>query len=328
MASIQKTKTGYRVQIYVKGVRSSKTFATKRECVEWAASQINNIKAPSANKTFRDMMEKYRDEVSPRKRGQRWEEIRINKLLTEEKNGMADMLIGDISKTDIAKWRDKKMVSGLSGSSIDREWVIISNAFNIAIKEWDWLTVNPMSSVKKPAKNPPRDRLITNDEVALLDQVTGYSRTSDLSTITQRVGACLHFAIETAMRAQEICNLKWDDINGRTAKVTTSKTRSGIRQVPLSSYAREIIERLRVINGEKETVFDVKTSQLDALFRKAKKNAMLDGFTFHDSRATAITRLAKKIDILDLAKMIGHKNLSMLMVYYRETAEEIADKLD
>lgn len=328
MASILKTKTGYRVHVHVKGVRKSKSFPTKRECVEWAGNQVNAVVAPAAHKTFLDLMEKYRDEVSAKKKGARWEEIRINKILAEEKGGLAEKLIGDIGKADIAQWRDRKIQSGLSGSSIVREWAIISNAFNVAIREWDWLTANPMAQVKKPQGNPPRERLITHKEIELLDHVTGYGPESSLETVTQRVGAALHFALETAMRAQEICLLRWDDISGRVAKVNTSKTRSGIRQVPLSRTAAGIIERLGKVNGKKETVFEVSTTQLDALFRKARASAGLEGFTFHDSRATAITRLAKKLDILDLAKMIGHKNLSMLMVYYREGAEELAAKLD
>ena len=55
--------------------------------------------------------------------------------------------------------------------------------------------------------------------------------------------------------------------------------------------------------------------------------AAVEGFTFHDARATAITRLAKKVDVLTLARIVGHKNLSQLMVYYRESAEDIAKKL-
>jgi integrase len=328
MASIQKTKNGYRVQVSIKGIRASASFPTKRECIEWAGKQVNALVAPAAHRTFQDMLEKYRDEVSKKKKGARWEEIRINKLLAEEVDGLAGKMLGSIGKADIAQWRDRKIQSGLSGSSIVREWAIISNAFNVAIREWDWLTVNPMASVKKPQGNPPRERLITDKEIELLNHVTGYGPDSNLLTVTQRVGAALHFALETAMRAQEICLLRWDDISGRVAKVNTSKTRSGIRQVPLSRTAAGIIERLAKVNGEKETVFEVSTAQLDALFRKARAAAGLEGFTFHDSRATAITRLAKKLDILDLAKMIGHKNLSMLMVYYREGAEELAAKLD
>lgn len=50
--------------------------------------------------------------------------------------------------------------------------------------------------------------------------------------------------------------------------------------------------------------------------------------TFHDARATAITRLSKRLDILELARMVGHRDPRSLMVYYRKSATDIAAKLD
>ena len=44
-------------------------------------------------------------------------------------------------------------------------------------------------------------------------------------------------------------------------------------------------------------------------------------------RHLAITRLAKKLQILDLARIVGHKDLRMLQIYYNETAEAMATKL-
>ena len=46
-----------------------------------------------------------------------------------------------------------------------------------------------------------------------------------------------------------------------------------------------------------------------------------------DMGETAITRLARRLDILDLARMIGHANLGELRTYYRERAEDIAARL-
>jgi hypothetical protein len=48
---------------------------------------------------------------------------------------------------------------------------------------------------------------------------------------------------------------------------------------------------------------------------------------FHDSRAEAIWRLSKKLDILQLARIIGHRDLKSLMIYYHEPASEIARQL-
>jgi len=50
--------------------------------------------------------------------------------------------------------------------------------------------------------------------------------------------------------------------------------------------------------------------------------------TFHDTRHEAITRLAKKLDVLDLARMVGHRDIKQLLTYYNKSAKEIASQLD
>lgn len=54
---------------------------------------------------------------------------------------------------------------------------------------------------------------------------------------------------------------------------------------------------------------------------------MIEDMHFHDTRHEAITRLAKKIDVLDLARMVGHKDLRQRMVYYNASASETADRI-
>jgi integrase len=92
------------------------------------------------------------------------------------------------------------------------------------------------------------------------------------------------------------------------------------RDVPLSARALEIWKM--VPEG-----FGLNAPILDALFRKAKKNAGIEGLTFHDTRHEAITRLAQKLDVLDLARMVGHTNVKQLLTYYNPTAEDIASRL-
>jgi integrase len=48
---------------------------------------------------------------------------------------------------------------------------------------------------------------------------------------------------------------------------------------------------------------------------------------FHDARHEAITRLAQKLNVLELARMVGHRDLNMLQIYYNETAQQLAKKL-
>jgi integrase len=67
---------------------------------------------------------------------------------------------------------------------------------------------------------------------------------------------------------------------------------------------------------------------LDALFRKLRDQVLMQDAHFHDSRATALTHLSRKVDVMVLARISGHRDLSLLLsTYYRETAEQISARL-
>lgn len=326
MANITKTVSGkWRFQVTVNYKAHVKTFATKAEGYIWEENlKAGKGKAPVM--TFAKLLEKYRDEVTPTKDGHRQETIRINKFLKDE--DFVSIKIADLTTNHFSQWKMKRLKE-VSKLSVLREIAILNPIFNHAKRDWKYITENPLDDMSKPSKPPPRDRLISQDEIDRLCHCLSYSKESPLKLIMSRVGAGFMFAIETALRDKEICQLAWADVSGNVLRVKDSKTPSGIRDVPLSKRAMEIIEQCRGIDDV--LVFCINTSQRDALFRKAKKMAGItkeDNLHFHDSRAEAITRLAKKLDILDLARMIGHKNISMLMVYYREKASEIAKRLD
>ena len=182
--------------------------------------------------------------------------------------------------------------------------------------------------MRRPKESEPRDRLYTDDEIERICLALGFDLgdEQEAETVSQRVAVAFLFAIETAMRAGEICGLLPRDVVGRVA--TLLETKNGTkRKVPLSSRAVELLELLPVPK-ENATVFGITTKSLDTLFRKAKTRAAIEDATFHDSRHLAITRLAKKLNVLDLARMVGHRDLKQLQVYYNETAESMAERLD
>lgn len=74
--------------------------------------------------------------------------------------------------------------------------------------------------------------------------------------------------------------------------------------------------------------FDVDKDVLSSTFRKACLKLEIVDATFHDARATALTRLSKRLNVLELARMVGHRDIRSLQIYYRETAEELANRLD
>ena len=325
MASFEKLKTGWRVSLYVKGSRDSATFSTKGEAQAWAvdretAMRKNKSIGISTKNTCEDAFERYADEVSTKKEGKDWEKTKLIALANHLVNNkpFGSYPICEITSETLAQWRDERLKT-VKGSTVNRELKLLSHVFNVARREWKWMGVNPISDIDHPSDPAPRDRRISQSEIERLNHVLGIGN----PTKSGAVAVAFNFAIETAMRLGEICNLKQGDISNNVA--TLPKTKNGSkREVPLSPKA---IELLKSLPANTETVFGINESSLDALFRKAKKKALIEDLTFHDTRHEAITRLAKKLNVLELARMVGHRDLKMLLIYYNETAENIALKL-
>jgi len=323
MANITKTPSGkFRFIVTHEYKQHSKTVKTKAEGYIWE----ENLKAgigDSPNMTFAALLEKYRDEVTTQKPGHRQETIRINRFLKDKE--FVNVKITDLTTHHFDTWKIKRLKE-VSALSVLREIAILNPVFNHAKKTWKYLRVNPLDDLSKPSKPPPRDRLITDSEIKSLCFQFNYAPDAKLETITSRVGAAFLFAIETAFRAKELCNLRWVDVKGRVAKIHDSKTYAGIREVPLSKRAMEILKQCKGVDDE--FVFKLRESQLDSLFRKCRGKALIEDMHFHDTRHLAITRLASKLDVLELARMVGHKDLKMLLVYYNKKASDLVKKLD
>lgn len=227
--------------------------------------------------------------------------------------------MGDLASQDFAAWRDRRLKEVAPGS-VRREMVLMSAVLTVARKEWGAIAKNPLADVAKPRPPAPRDRRPTQDEIDRLVFVGGIG----LNNATARAVHAFLFAIETAMRAGEIARLTWGDISLSKRTAHLSHTKNGeARSVPLSGAAVTLLEAL----PELTPAFGLSARQIDVLFRKVRDKAGIENLTFHDSRHEAITRLSRKLEVLELARMVGHKNLNELLTYYNETAEELARKL-
>jgi integrase len=144
-------------------------------------------------------------------------------------------------------------------------------------------------------------------------------------TQTHRVVLAFELAIETGMRAGEIRTLDAANIDLERGVAKLELTKNGdAREVPLSSRAREIIGILKPQSG---ALLPMTAGVMDSTFRKLRKRAGILDLHFHDSRAEAATRLSAKVDVLTLARILGHRDVRSLMVYYRESAADIAKRL-
>lgn len=325
MASITKNSGGYRAQLYVRGVRDSKVFPTRREAAQWAATREIEIRTkadtPESIYTLGEAMRKFGEEVAPTHKGENWE---LTRLKAFERTLPIAAKIGQITAKDLTEWRDRRLAC-VSPATVLREFKLLNSIFEHARRDWRWIATNPAKDVRKPASPDHRDRIITGVEVRKVLRATRWARGPSKS-ITHSMANCFLFALCTGMRSGELTALTWSQVNERHISLATSKTGRG-RDVPLSKAARRIIDMQRGFDDS--LVFGLSASTRDTLFRRAKSSARVDGFTFHDARHTAATRLAKSrvFDVLTLCKVFGWSDPKMAMVYFNPTAKDLADLL-
>lgn len=302
----------------------SRTFSpplTKGHAKAWAdRTEIELLTGTftAAKHTLGEAFDKYAAEESPKKRGARWEKLRLAADPLRASR-MAEKAIGLLGPADLAAWRDGRL-RAVSAATVRREMNLIDSVLELARKEWNWIAVNPLRDVKKPAAPRSRRRRVSDAEIKrVCEHLTGPAGLE--------VAAGFRLAIETGMRAGEMWSLERPQIDLRRRVVKLLKTKNGDeRDVALSKPAVALIRGL--LRDDRPTLMLCSSAVRDALFRKARKAAGVENLHFHDSRAEAIWRLSKKLDPLELARQIGHRDPKSLLFYYEADAAEMARKLD
>lgn len=305
MAAINKRGGKWRAEVRKGAYYASKTFLRKENAKTWAYTVELALEdgTPAESHTLLEAIDEYLIKVTPTKKGHRWERVRLNKFKTYS---IVHKRLIDLEPKDFARWRDDRLKE-IKPSSVARELNIWSSLFTIAKKEWGWVHKNPISGIRKPPQSQPRNRVISEAELAHL---LAYFRNSEVSTVFQ-------LALESGMRLGEIVSLTSADVF--FDHVILRDTKNGTqRSVPLTAHAQKLV---------KAVPFKISSGSVSTLFRRAVNDLGIENLTFHDTRHTAATRLAKVFSVLELCKIFGWKNPSHAMIYFNPSASELAEKL-
>ena len=189
-----------------------------------------------------------------------------------------DVEMIDISYLQLQSIIDDMLNIGLSYSSCKKVRTLISQLFDYAIIN-DWCTTNYAKFLNLGHNKPVRPHKPFTTQAI--------NRLWRLSPPLHDIPLILLY---TGMRASELINLKARDINRkqRTIKITSAKTKSGIRTIPIHNRIWSILER------RLDTVYVLQEcrtySSLSREFNKAM-HAINAKHTTHDCRHTFATRL-------------------------------------
>lgn len=342
MASISKTPSGtYAVSYRANGKQFKRTFKDRKSAIRFrdVVGTSPDVKATRVNVAA--LLEAYRDERTVLKRGARSESLRLTALT---KRAFAQVRLDRLTQRDLQAFVDERCKE-VAPATVLREIDTLSAVFNWA-KEKEFIPTSPTKGLRLPKAPEHRERVASDEDIEKLLLASGWDGETPPTNNMQTVIAAFIFSCRTGMRAGEILQIEdaWIDdcIIHLPAEITKTASK---RDVALGRDALRILGLVREAKGS--DLFQMDTRLRDALFRKVRDRAGLgpvldshgnvikEGLHFHDGRATFATWAASpdpetgvpRLDVMALARQTGHKDLKMLMRYYRATAQEIAKRL-
>ena len=242
MATVTKRGTGWFAQVRRKGFASQyKTFRLKADALAWARQAEGSIdegKAPFGTLSpkgisLRCLLERYKAEVTPRKRSADSENLRLAKL---QRDPLCDTDLASLQPNAIAAYRDRRLRI-VKPATVRRELALLTHALNLASREWGYaLARNPVVVVRQPNLHNARERRLEKGEVEKLEAA--------LLASNRLIWPIVLLAIETALRRAEILNLEWRyiDLVQRIAHIPITKTGKA-RTIPLTDVAVKILRQ-------------------------------------------------------------------------------------
>lgn len=155
MATIRRRGDKYQVQIRRLGFPSlSRTFHNRSDAHEWsrhmeARADRGELPIPMRERsryTVRSIVERYRNEVSIKKKSYNTEVYILNSFLRQS---IANHTLAEITPAHFADYREMRLRE-VRPVTVNRELYILKHAFDVAIRDWDLpLRENPLGKLKK-----------------------------------------------------------------------------------------------------------------------------------------------------------------------------------
>jgi integrase len=270
---------------------------------------------PGEEKTFREMMEKFETEHVSQKRAVRTVKGHIKNLNLF----FGDCIVSKITPAMINEFKNKKRKEGASNSTINRYLATLKKAFNLAVREWEWVRENLVLRVSMEKEPPGRVRYLSEEE---------FQRLCD--ACSEWLKSIVLTAYHTGMRKENILSLKWGQVDLFRKVITLEHTKNDERHgIPINNTLMETFLSLSKVrhlhssyvfchkNGER--FYEIKRG-----FKKALREAGIEDFRFHDLRHCFASSLVQKgVDPYQVQRLLGHKSQAMTQRYAHLAPENL-----
>ncbi len=255
---------------------------------------------------------------------------------------LGELLIGDIRPIRIQRYFDEQAAT-MSHGSLALQLCVLRSMFRYAVALCDFLTANPASQVRVPAKAAPKvvTHVFTPDE---LQQIFNYYPPA------HRLHTPIMLAYYTGMRAGECLALRWSDVDfdnmiisvhatmycdddGTGIVQDSPKTKSSVRSVPICRKLAAELKTAHAIQSQRQLLFG-RLYKPDGDFVCTRQNGhsmtirdinVFNQFcrktfgagSFHSLRHTHATMMLEAGESIEaVSKRLGHATIAMTANVY------------
>lgn len=332
-------------------------FKTKTEAQKALREAINNYEncgtiVNDTNITFSDYLDYWFKEYVEINCKFNTKEFYRRTLKNHIKPSLGTYKLKSLSPTVLQEFLNKKYTYGLSKSTLQNFYGILSGSLKMAVYPFNFIKENPMQYVSLPKFNQKKN---DTDKLKIIS-LSDYKKILNRFPVGSNFYIPLQIAFNTGLRGGEVCALTWDDINfdSKTLSVNhtlvekgkgqvelgTPKTDSSYRTISIGDTLVKILKDHK--RNQKENKLKYGEFYTNSNFICTKENGQLLNtsslkylsrivnyelgipFNFHALRHTHATMLLEGgANIKDIQKRLGHSRLSTTMDTYSHVTEKI-----
>lgn len=234
-------------------------------------------------------------------------------------------MVGDIERSEVRRWVNRLMTGeNLKPKTVQRilsalrgYWRYLQS-INVADEDHEpFSKLNVARDSKRVSHVDSRQPFDPMDVVKLLDAAVEREDNS--------LADLIRLAMWTGCRIEELCALKIPDVKGDYFSVGASKTKAGVRDVPIHSQLRQTVARLiettrdgYVLSGLTENKYGDRSNGIGKRFGRLKSGLGYGPqLVFHSIRKTFVTILENEgVPENVVADIVGHEKPTMTYGLY------------
>ena len=249
--------------------------------------------------------------AKPKRKG--WEEAK-RILETDPIPVWGKRKANSIKRRDVIQLVEQIMDRG-SPVMANRTLTLLKQVFKFGVQR-DIIEASPAVAVDKPAKEKPRDRVLSEEEIRSF--WTGL----DKASMREDLRIALKLCLVTVQRRGEVSGMRRSEIEDGWWTLPKERSKNGkAHRIPLSPLAKELINKA---SGDDHLfpaprkVGPIGPDALTDAITKYRHCFGAERFSTHDLRRTAATGMAQLgIPRFDIAKVLNHTDQEVTAIYDR-----------